>query len=114
MNEAEKAVIGCLLVNQQAQPYILDAISGDDFSDPELGEVYDKLASLWARHRKLDTVSAASVMGNELLAECAEAPIAYSNYPAYIAAVKDHTLVQRAQAVGLNLASSGCSKDDVD
>lgn len=114
MNEAEKAVIGCLLVNQQAQPYILDAITGEDFSDPELGEVYDKLASLWARHRKLDTVSAASVMGKELLAECAEAPIAYSNYPAYIAAVKDHTLVQRAQAVGLKLASSGCSKDDVE
>ena len=72
MNEAEKAVIGCLLVNQQAQPYILDAITGEDFSDPELGEVYDKLASLWARHRKLDTVSAASVMGKELLAECAD------------------------------------------
>ena len=48
MNEAEKAVIGCLLVNQKAQPYILDAITGEDFSDPELGEVYDKLASLWA------------------------------------------------------------------
>ena len=49
MNEAEKAVIGCLLVNQQAQPYILDSITGEDFSDPELGEVYDKLASLWSQ-----------------------------------------------------------------
>ena len=48
MNEAEKAFIGFLLVNQKAQPYILDAITGEDFSDPELGEVYDKLASLWA------------------------------------------------------------------
>lgn len=114
MNSAELAVLGCFIQNQKAQPAILDKLSPDDFTDPELAELFERLQALWSKAGRLDAVLASRLPQKELVARCCEAPASYGAYESYIKAVRDGSLVARAQAIGLELAMQDVTAEDVE
>ena len=78
-------VIGCLIMVTESQGQILSEVSEEDFTNQQLADLYGKLGALWNKLGKLDAVVVSSLppAEKELAVACAEAPIAYSNWPAY-------------------------------
>lgn len=113
MNEAEKAVVGNLILNEKAQAAILDEVSAEDFTAPELGALFRQLSDLYLQHRRLDAAMLSGLPDLELAMECAETVPSLSGYPAYIARMKEHTLTSRAAAIGMKLAANGVTGEDV-
>lgn len=113
MNNAELAVLGCFIQNEKAQPAILDQLSPDDFTEPELAVLFERLQSLWSKEGRLDAVLASRLPQKQLVTRCCEAPASYSAYGSYIKAVREGALVARAQAIGLQLAASDTTAEDV-
>ena len=105
MNDAELAVIGCL-VQTQAQGEILEEVAPEDFSDPDLGKLFQKLGDIWARTGRLDAVIASSLPEKELVLKCCEAPVSYSAYLHYCRAVRNAAVVARVQSLGIKLATN--------
>lgn len=110
MNDAEKAVIGCM-IQTNAQGEILEEVSAEDFTDPELSALYQKLADLWNRHGRLDAVMVSALPEKKLIVECVNAPISYSAYLSYCRTVRNAATVARVQSIGLALAASDLTSD---
>lgn len=114
MNAAEMAVIGCLIMVNEAQGQILSEVSEEDFTSQQLADLYGKLGALWNKLGKLDAVVVSSLppAEKELAVACAEAPIAYSNWPVYCKAVRERAMILRAQELGLKLATGDLTMDE--
>ena len=105
MNETEMAVIGCM-IQTTAQGEILEEVSAEDFTDPELSALFQKLANMWGRYGRLDAVMVSSLPERELVLACVNAPIAYSAYLSYCRTVRNRAIVAKVQGIGLALATS--------
>lgn len=110
MYEAEKAVIGCM-IQTTAQGEILEEVSPEDFSSPELSALYQKLSDLWNRHGRLDAVMVAGLPERSLIVECVNAPISYSAYLQYCHTVRSQAVMARVQSIGLALAAADLNNE---
>lgn len=92
MSDAEKSVIGCLVMN----PALLDKaramLAPKMFEDEPLARVYSCMLKLQKRGMPVDVVTILSKLGNEygvLVQTCAETVPSLSNFAAYCTAVLD-------------------------
>lgn len=108
--DAELAVIGCMIQTQN-QGEILEEVTAEDFSSPELGELFQKLADMWQRYGRVDSVMAASLPERDLVIQCAAAPVSYSAYLSYCKTVRNRATLARVQGLGLQLASSDLTEE---
>lgn len=108
--DAEMAVIGCMIQTQN-QGEILEEVSAEDFSHPDLGALFQKLADMWQRHGRVDSVMAASLPERDLVLQCAAAPVSYSAYLSYCRTVRTAATIARVQGLGLRLAASDLTSE---
>ena len=100
----ELAVIGCF-IQTDCQGQILDEVTPDDFSDPDLADLFKKLIETWQRMGRMDAVLAQCADCKDLILESAEAPVSYRAWQSYCKAVHEAATVRRVQMLGLQLAS---------
>lgn len=115
MSEVELAVIGCLILNEKAQPEILDRVKKSDFMSPDLGDLFERLRRQWEETGRVDAVTVAALPQEQkvLAVQCCEAPIVYSAYASYIKAMLDASKGAKAQTIGLKLATGDCTVEQI-
>ncbi|HOE74928.1 MAG TPA: replicative DNA helicase [bacterium] len=55
--EAEQAVLGGLLLDQEAMAKVLDIITGEDFYRPDHGLIYETCSDLFAKNQPIDLIT---------------------------------------------------------
>lgn len=102
--DAEKAVVGMLLVGTTAQQYLFGALTQGDFFTPSLGAAFEACRQLYEMGRKADPVTVrdllhsngyTTVEASTLISALANAP-ASSHAPEYAELVGRHAVARRA------------------
>lgn len=58
--EAEKSLLGALLLSDAAFPNVLERIQAKDFYDPRHVDIFKGMTSLYAQHRPIDLMTVTS------------------------------------------------------
>lgn len=56
-SEAEKSVLGSILIDTDAMLQVANILGSDDFYNPSHAIIYDAMMDLYARNRPIDSVT---------------------------------------------------------
>ena len=63
--EAEKSLLGALLLSDSAFPNVLEILKAEDFYDPRHIDIFRGMTSLYEHHKPIDLVSLSSELKNQ-------------------------------------------------
>ena len=63
--EAEKSLLGALLLSDAAFPNVLEQLKAPDFYDPRHADIYKGMISLYEHHRPIDLMTLTSELKNQ-------------------------------------------------
>ncbi len=114
--EAEKSLLGALLLSDQSFPDILSVVQAEDFYDPRHVDIFRGMSSLYAHHKPIDLMTLTSELkaqktlksigGSPYLAELTNFVPTASHAGAYAEIVAQASLRRRLIAVGTDIASA--------
>lgn len=114
--DAEKSVIGCLLLESALLDKARTRLSGKMFVSVELGLVFSGMLKLRKKGTPMDIVTVVAAMGDgysQLLLECAEAAPHVSHFESYVDVVLEAWRVRTMQSFGTRLLYDGMTADEM-
>jgi len=115
--EAERAVLGAMLVSPDVVMDVVDLIQGRDFYRPAHGQIFDTIIELGARGEPADVITVADELeskgvlkrlgGRIYLADLVGSVLVAANAPAYAAIVRDKAVQRRLVDASLRIAQLG-------
>lgn len=104
-NEAEKGVLGSILIDKDAMLHVANLLSSDDFYDPAHAIVFAAMQDLYARNRPIDSITVREVIddqkkldsigGNQFLAELMTSVFSSANIFQYAQIVKNKSVLRK-------------------
>lgn len=114
--EAEKSLLGAILISDQAFPDLLSVVRAEDFYDPRHAAIFAGMNSLYAKHRPIDLMTLTaelkeqkalkSVGGSPYLTELTNFVPTASHADAYAEIVAQAALRRKLIQVGTDIASA--------
>ncbi len=114
--EAEKSLLGALLLSDQVFPNILEIVKAEDFYDPRHVNIFQGMTNLYAHHRPIDLMTLTSelksaktlksVGGSPYLTELTNFVPTASHADAYADLVAQAALRRRLIQAGTDIASA--------
>lgn len=121
--DAERSVLGAMLLETTAVGEVLQLLNPDDFYRAPHGRIYESMQTLFERNEPIDeiTVSAQlkfvghleSVGGTAFLASLTDSVPTAANVTHYARIVRDHALSRRLINAATEIASSGYEGGDI-
>lgn len=115
--EAEKGVLGSILIDKDAIIHVANLLSSDDFYDPAHAIVYSAMQDLYARNRPIDSITVREVIddqkklesigGNPFLAELMTSVFSSANIFQYAQIVKNKAVLRRLIRAGNEITLLG-------
>jgi replicative DNA helicase len=103
--EAEKSVIGSILIDKEGIIHVANLLAPEDFYDPAHGIIYSAMMDLFARNRPIDSITVREVIsdrkqldsmwGNEYLAELMNSVFTSANIFQYAQIVKNKSVLRK-------------------
>lgn len=114
--EAEKSLIGALLLSDTAFPNVLEVVKAEDFYDPRHVDIFKGMTSLYEKHRPIDLMTLASEMkaqgtiknigGSSYLTELTNFVPTASHVEAYTDLVAQAAMRRRLIRAGTDIANA--------
>lgn len=105
-DEAEHAVIGCLLLDNAQAERCMTALSAEDFYHPQHRAMWSTITALIAASKPADVVTVAEAGGHDMayLNGMAASVMTPKHAPAYAALVRQHAVRRECMRVAMDLA----------
>ena len=120
--EAEKWVLGSILIDKDAMLHVANLLSPEDFYDPSHAIVYSAMQDLYARNRPIDSITVREVIddnkklesigGNPFLAELMTSVFTSANIFQYAQIVKNKSVLRRLIRAGNEIVMHGYNEAD--
>ena len=62
--EAEKSVLGSILIDKEGIIHVANLLAAEDFYDPAHGIIYSAIMDLFARNRPIDSITVREVISD--------------------------------------------------
>lgn len=115
--EAERSVLGSILIDKDGIIQVANLLSKEDFYDPSHGIVYDAMLELFARNRPIDSVTVRELIddkkqlegigGNAFLAELMSAVFTSANIYQYAQIIKNKSILRKLVRAGNEIIMYG-------
>ena len=115
--EAEKWVLGSILIDKDAMIHVANLLSSDDFYNPAHAIVYSAMQDLYARNRPIDSITVREIIddqkklesigGNPFLAELMTSVFSSANIFQYAQIVKNKSVLRRLIRAGNEIIMNG-------
>ncbi|MBC7498725.1 replicative DNA helicase [Candidatus Gracilibacteria bacterium] len=115
--DAERGVLGSLLIDKDGIIHVANLLARDDFYDPAHSIVYDAILDLYARNRPIDSITVREVIddlkklesigGNVFLAELMESVFTSANIFQYAQIVKNKSILRKLIRAGNEIIMNG-------
>ena len=115
--DAERWVLGSLLIDKDGIIHVANLLARDDFYDPAHSIVYDAILDLYARNRPIDSITVREVIddlkklesigGNVFLAELMESVFTSANIFQYAQIVKNKSILRKLIRAGNEIIMNG-------
>ncbi len=115
--DAEKWVLGSILIDKDAMIQVANMLSSDDFYDPAHSIVYSAMQDLYARNRPIDSITVREVIDNQkkldsiwwnvFLAELMTSVFSSANIFQYAQIVKNKSVLRRLIRAGNEITMLG-------
>lgn len=115
--EAEKWVLGSILIDKDAMIQVANLLSSEDFYDPAHSIVYSAMQDLYARNRPIDSITVREVIDNQkklesigwniFLAELMTSVFSSANIFQYAQIVKNKSVLRRLIRAGNEITLLG-------
>ena len=115
--DAERWVLGSLLIDKDGIIHVANLLTRDDFYDPANSIVYDAILDLYARNRPIDSITVREVIddlkklesigGNVFLAELMESVFTSANIFQYAQIVKNKSILRKLIRAGNEIIMNG-------
>ncbi len=115
--EAEKSLIGALLLSDAAFPTVLESVKSTDFYDPRHADIFAGMTKLYEEHNPIDLSTVTSILkqqgtiknigGAGYLAELTNFVPTASHVEAYAGLVSQAAIRRRLIGAGTDIAASG-------
>ena len=112
--DAQRALIGAVLLEPRIAGELFSAVREDDYSVPELRTIFAAARELFLSGKSVDPVlivSATSPAYDGLLREILRDTPTAANWKAYAKALREGAALRRAQALGANLQEAVNAED---
>ncbi len=115
--DAERWVLGSLLIDKDGIIHVANLLTRDDFYDPANSIVYDAILDLYARNRPIDSITVREVIddlkklesigGNSFLAGLMESVFTSANIFQYAQIVKNKSILRKLIRAGNEIIMNG-------
>ncbi|MBC7504007.1 replicative DNA helicase [Candidatus Gracilibacteria bacterium] len=115
--DAERGVLGSLLIDKDGIIHVANLLTRDDFYDPAHSIVYEAIIDLYARNRPIDSITVREVIddqkklesigGNIFLASLMEAVFTSTNIFQYAQIVKNKSILRKLIRAGNEIIMNG-------
>lgn len=119
--EAERSILGAILLDKDAIIKIADIITAEDFYDSRHGIVYEAMANLFEKRMPIDIVTLSEILenagkikqigGSTYLAEIVNNTPSAANITYYAQIVRDKAILRRLVSAGANISELGYDED---
>lgn len=119
--DAEKSIVGAILLDQDAMIKIADILRGDDFYDSRHGIIYDAMANLFEKRMPIDIVTLSEILenagkiaqvgGSSYLAEIVNDTPSAANITYYAQIVRDKAILRRLISAGADITDLGYDEE---
>lgn len=119
--DAEKSILGAVLLDKDAIIKIADIVSADDFYDSRHGIIYEAMANLFDKRMPIDIVTLSEILenagkikqigGSSYLAEIVNNTPSAANITYYAQIVRDKAVLRRLISAGVNISELGYDED---
>lgn len=119
--EAEKSILGAILLDKDAIIKIADILSADDFYDSRHGIVYGAMVTLFEKRMPVDIVTLSEILesagkikevgGSGYLAEIVNNTPSAANIVYYAQIVRDKAILRRLITAGVDITELGYEED---
>lgn len=113
MATPEQALIGAMVIMPECASVVFGTLDTADFEDKELADIYAAMRDSYQQYNRLDATLLPKTLNWTLIQECDATCPAPSAWQQYAQAVKDSAIIRRAQNIGLQIANSNTTKDDL-
>lgn len=120
--EAEKSVIGAMIISAKAANHTINLLSTEDFFAPEHKIIFETIEDMMSDYQEVDIKSLSTTLvkagkidsagGVEYLASIASAVVTSANIDYFIDIVLENSLARRLISVSEKIASQGYDKDN--
>ena len=107
--DAQRAVIGSLLISPELAGMVFAETRPQHFSDPALRHVFEAALGIWNDGKALDAVTVAAAAGGDyrdLIADAMRETPTAANIEAYLALVRDAAQLRAIQTAAMEIAGS--------
>ncbi|MGP1582881.1 replicative DNA helicase [Candidatus Gracilibacteria bacterium GN02-873] len=115
--EAEKGVLGSILIDKDAMLHVANLLASDDFYDPAHSIVYGAMQELYASNRPIDSITVREIVddqkklesigGNQFLAELMTSVFSSANIFQYAQIVKNKSVLRKLIRAGNEIIMHG-------
>ncbi|PIS07985.1 replicative DNA helicase [Candidatus Berkelbacteria bacterium CG10_big_fil_rev_8_21_14_0_10_43_13] len=119
--EAERSILGSILVDKDAIIKIADILDSDDFYDSRNGLIYKAMIDLFEKRMPIDIVTLSEILESTdlmksvgsagYLAEIVNGTPSSANIVFYAAIVRDKSILRRLVSAGANITELGYEED---
>lgn len=119
--EAERSILGAVLLDKDAIIKIADILNHDDFYDSRHGKIYEAMANLFEKRMPIDIVTLSEILesaglikeigGSSYLAEIVNNTPSAANIVYYAQIVRDKAILRRLISAGANITDLGYDED---
>ncbi len=120
--EAEQAVLGCILIDQQIQVDILGEIRREDFYSQAHQDIFDVMYKIYQKSTPVDFVTLVNqldvdkildkVGGIQYITTISNAVPSAANFKHYIQIVKEHSIVRKLISAGNKIIDEAYNSED--
>lgn len=110
---AEGAVLGCLMLAPASADVIFEQLELDDFADPDLSDAFALCQNLYRQKGRFDPALCGSLPCIQLLLDCAKFVPAPSQWRQYMEQVRTDSTRRRAQALALQMCTRDMQLDEM-
>ena len=110
---AEGAVLGCLMLSPASADVIFEQLELDDFADPDLSDAFALCQNLYRQKGRFDPALCGSLPCIQLLLDCAKFVPAPSQWRQYMEQVRTDSTRRRAQALALQMCTRDMQLDEM-
>lgn len=119
--EAERSILGAILLDQDALIKIVDVVSPEDFYDSRHGSIYEAMLNLFEKRMPVDIVTLSEILeaagkieavgGSGYLAEVVNNTPSAANINYYAQIVRDKAVLRRLISAGATITEEGYDED---
>jgi replicative DNA helicase len=116
VQEAEEAVLACVLISNGNCIDELAGLTGDDFYEPFRGDVFAAMTEMFAAQKPVEAFTLAERFADraDVIFKLTDTAVSVASAGYYADRVKQHSLRRRLAAAGAGLANIGPADDPVD